>query len=419
MRILQISHGYPPRENAGTERHTQQLTEALRMRGHPVHVLSATRAPGRAQYSLIRERNTTRIVNNLSARPLAQGERDRAIEQVVYRLVQDWRPDLVHFQHVQFLSAGLRFKLPTVFTLHDQWAWCPSGGLGLENGLPCVGPEPARCVQCHAKWRPIPGKLERILTSSAGRVSRWIEPERLHEVYRRLPSKLRLRPTLHPELQENMDKAQYRAQSLRDFCGQINTLIAPSQWLANKAEQQGMGPVTVIPHGVDGGLARQGGGPFVFIGTIAHHKGPDLVLQAWERAFQRRGPGLVLHGPITEPNLIQNYPLSGPLKREDVWAVLSRATALVLGSRWNENAPLIILEARAAKCPIVAPKIGGIPELIQEGQDGLLYEPGCIDSLSKAMRQIQQQDWPHIRPPMSHNKQVDATLAVYRSLLER
>ena len=103
MRILQITHGYPPRENAGTERHTQQLVQALQKEGQEVHVLSATRAPGQPQYSLMKEPGITRLVNNISARALGTGEQDRAVDTAVQRVVRDFGPDLVHIQHVQFL----------------------------------------------------------------------------------------------------------------------------------------------------------------------------------------------------------------------------------------------------------------------------------------------------------------------------
>ena len=79
MRVLLVAHGYPPRETAGTEQHTAALAEGLLARGHAVHVLAATRAPGERQYSVIEEPGITRIVNNVPARPLVQAERDRAV----------------------------------------------------------------------------------------------------------------------------------------------------------------------------------------------------------------------------------------------------------------------------------------------------------------------------------------------------
>ena len=139
MRILQICHGYPPRENAGTERHTEQLVGALMQRGHAVEVISATRAPGRLQYSVQEEPGVTRIVNNLVSRSLAQGEHDRAIETQVEKVVARFNPDLVHIQHLQYLSSGLRFSRPTILTLHDQWLWCASGGIGVEENQICYG----------------------------------------------------------------------------------------------------------------------------------------------------------------------------------------------------------------------------------------------------------------------------------------
>ena len=64
-----------------------------------------------------------------------------------------------------------------------------------------------------------------------------------------------------------------------------------------------------------------------------------------------------------------------------------------MGSRWRENAPLVILEARAAGCPVVAPEIGGIPELIQDGVDGYLFEPNNVESCVSALKR-----WHHNAP---------------------
>jgi glycosyltransferase involved in cell wall biosynthesis len=417
MRILQITHGYPPRENAGTERHTQQLVQALSARGHEVHVLSATRAPGRPQYSKMEEPGITRLVNNISARPLAQAEQDRAVDTAIDRVVRDFNPDLVHIQHVQFLSSEMRFPCPSVLTMHDQWGWCASGGLGIRRGQPCEGPAPARCAPCHADWRPTPSKVEQGLTQVAGGLSPWIAPERLHKLYRTLPPSLRTRARRGQQLEESQEAAAHRNEKMAQLFMSVDIRVSPSEWLARQAREQGLGPVEVIPHGTGGSLKRRGGGPLTFIGSIAHHKGPDLVVQAWRDAFEGDGPGLDLYGPLIDPDSTAGHPVSGPLERHEVWEILADAQALVMGSRWPENAPLVIVEARAAGCPVIAPRIGGIPELIEHGCDGLLYEPGDAHSLSEAMRELVQRPWTGIRTPPSHEEQVEATLSLYQRLV--
>ena len=54
---------------------------------------------------------------------------------------------------------------------------------------------------------------------------------------------------------------------------------------------------------------------------------------------------------------------------------------LVVPSIWPENSPLVIHEAFLAGVPVVASRIGGIPELVQDGVNGLLFEPGDADDL--------------------------------------
>jgi glycosyltransferase involved in cell wall biosynthesis len=62
------------------------------------------------------------------------------------------------------------------------------------------------------------------------------------------------------------------------------------------------------------------------------------------------------------------------------------ATFLVVPSRWFEGCPLVILEAMAAGIPVIASNIGGLPELVEHGVTGLLFEPGNAEELAEAMR---------------------------------
>jgi glycosyltransferase involved in cell wall biosynthesis len=420
MRILQLVHGYPPRETAGTEQHTRQLAVALAARGHDVHVLAATRAPGRAQYSVLEEPGppgapgVTRLVNNIPTRSLWNAERDAAVDRAVDRVVTRFQPDLVHIQHLQFLSCSVRFDAPVVATLHDAWAWCAAGGTLLQpDRSPCPGPTPDRCAPCASGWRPVPGRAASALIGAAGVLAPVLDPDRLHRLYQRVPARLRARVHRDRADVDPPAAAARRNAAMQVFYANLAGRIAPSRFLADAAEAAGLGDVQLVRHGAAGrSRPRTGGGPLLFLGGIAWHKGPDLVVDGWRRAFPDGGPGLDLHGPMLEPELVRGHPVGDTLDRAGVAHALSRATALVMGSRWPENAPLVLLEARAAGCPVVAPAIGGVPELVEDGVDGLLYAPGDPDDLARALRAVAHGRF-EPRPPRTLAMQVDDTLAAY------
>jgi glycosyltransferase involved in cell wall biosynthesis len=70
---------------------------------------------------------------------------------------------------------------------------------------------------------------------------------------------------------------------------------------------------------------------------------------------------------------------------EDVRPELERMDLLVLPSLYGEGLPMVILEAMAAGLPVVASRVGGVAELVRNGQDGLLVEPGDAAELSRAL----------------------------------
>jgi len=196
--------------------------------------------------------------------------------------------------------------------------------------------------------------------------------------------------------------------------------LAPSRWLAEEAERQGLGATTHLPHGVAPGPARVGGGPCVFLGSLVPHKGAHLVLEGWRQLRRRRAiPDLVIHGPATDPAYAATLPadrLGGVVPPSQVPGLLAGASALILGSTWPENAPLVVLEARASGCPVVAPRLGGLPELVVPGQDGELYEPGSSTALAAALERVLDQA-PTPRPPPRFDDHVRAVEAHYRGLL--
>jgi glycosyltransferase involved in cell wall biosynthesis len=75
--------------------------------------------------------------------------------------------------------------------------------------------------------------------------------------------------------------------------------------------------------------------------------------------------------------------------RNDVAELLQAADALVLSSAW-EGLPNSVMEALSAGKPIVATRVGGVPELVHDGEDGLLVQPGNPQALSDAMRRMME-----------------------------
>ncbi len=416
-------HGYPPRELAGTELYSQKVTRAMSARGWRVHVFAATRAPGRVHGELLEETlpeggRLFRSVNNLPWRPLGRSERDRRIEGQIQRVLDEVRPDLVHVQHLLFLSAHLSLPVPTVATLHDAWGWCPRGGTLLREGIaPCAGPPaatPADCATCYAHWATT-SPAEHALSQAAARLP--VAPERLHAVWRRLPAGLRARALRGTTTRADPAAVLGWRAAVGGAFKRMDRRLAPSAWLARAAEAQGLGPVEHLPHGVAPGPPRLGGGGLLFLGTLAPHKGADLVADAWA---QTPGlPPLQIVGPAVDRAYVDRLPAAlvrPPLPPDQVPDALARARALVMGSRWPENAPLVALEARAAGCPVVAPAIGGLPELILDGVDGILYPPGDIARLGEALRAVCARDWAP-RPPPTLAAHMDRLEAVYQSLL--
>jgi glycosyltransferase involved in cell wall biosynthesis len=83
--------------------------------------------------------------------------------------------------------------------------------------------------------------------------------------------------------------------------------------------------------------------------------------------------------------------------RSDVPRLLNAADVFVLSSDW-EGSPLSVMEAMAAGTPVVSTAVGGVPELIEEGESGLLVPPGDARALDGAMQYLL--DNPDVRTSM-------------------
>ncbi|MGQ0552210.1 MAG: glycosyltransferase family 4 protein [Planctomycetota bacterium] len=129
------------------------------------------------------------------------------------------------------------------------------------------------------------------------------------------------------------------------------------------------------------------------VGRLEPVKGVDLLLQAFA-ALSRREPRarlLVVGDGSAAPGLreaIQQQPGASWLpSRRDLGAVYGALDILVLPSR-REGLPQVLAEALAAGLPVVASRVGGVPDLVEHGRQGLLVPAGDVPALTAALTQL-------------------------------
>ncbi len=179
----------------------------------------------------------------------------------------------------------------------------------------------------------------------------------------------------------------------------IDTFVAPSKFMRDKVVEFGIAPekVTHLPYYLD--LARFPESPaageyFVFAGRLSEEKGLLTLMRAMKDV--RQLPLLVVgEGPM-EPILKREADRMAPgtvkflghLDGGELRDTVARSRCVVVPSEWYENSPLAIYEAFALGRPVVASRIGGIPELVVHEHTGLLFEPGNAEDLAGSLARL-------------------------------
>jgi glycosyltransferase involved in cell wall biosynthesis len=159
--------------------------------------------------------------------------------------------------------------------------------------------------------------------------------------------------------------------------------------------------LTIIANGVDTEYFQPAAAPangpprLLYIGRLVPDKDPDTLLQAFQLTIQAHPDAelwLVGEGPrrAALQELAARLSLSDRVRfippTGDLLPVLQQATLMVLSSR-TEALPNVVLEAMAAGLPVVASRVGGVPELVEPGVTGWLVPPGDAPALAAALGQ--------------------------------
>jgi glycosyltransferase involved in cell wall biosynthesis len=275
------------------------------------------------------------------------------------RLIENARPSIAHAHNVYHHLSPSIFPtlkaagIPVVMTVHDLKLACPAYKM-LRDGKVCE--------DC-----------------KGGRIYNVLRHRCIKDSYA-LSGLVLAETALH--------------RSLGLYRNRIDRLVVPSSFYLEKLVEWGWprDMMVHIPNFVNVDHYRddwQEDGYFVFAGRLAPEKGLATLIRAAALAGQR----LVIAGTGPEEAALRalavetgaDATFAGYLSGAALHETIGRARALVLPSEWYENAPISVLEAYALGRPVIGARIGGIPEMIREGETGLLSLPGDAESLAGAL----------------------------------
>jgi len=422
VRIAHVSHHFLPRHRAGVEVYTDRICRELQRRGHDVCVITTDDDGARRPFS-IREA----VQDGLSVWSIAHPRVARTPDDSLGRdevldsfdeIVKRVGPEVVHFQHLMYigLEAAARTRahgIPSLMTLHEYWLLCARGGqMRRADGEICASAEVEQCARCLGGFRFGRTETEARIASWCARVRRWtgfdpfpllkglaqkrggsrsapVEPSAATAATAEMAVWLRRRMERVEALQSQIDRFHCPSRFLRD------RFIAAG-WPAHRLvySPNGTGPLPTAPRAAaDPHQPLRVG----FMGAIVPQKGADVLVRA-HRELDRGMATLQLWGnDKADPGYAagvrdQCVPAEAWMRREfpggRAAEALAQVDVLVVPSVWYENAPVVISEAFACGVPVVASRLGGMAEMVEDGVSGRLFEAGSSVDLARVLREL-------------------------------
>lgn len=411
MKILVVTHGFPPDQMAGAEIYAFNVSREMARRGHDVVVLSPAQREGHDEYDLVEESldglRVLRLINTWRDQfSLASTYANPAIDRVYADLLDRERPDVVHIHHTIGTTANTaplakERGIPSAITLHDFWFHCARGQRMTVRGHLCEEVQPWRCALCVLKKRGRYG-YDALRAHLAGRT----EASREKSTPARVLSGL-TRAVGYGLTEAGPATIRRRLDVMTRSLQSADVLLAPSEFMLEAYAQNGAPRDRLVfsEYGMDGSRFEgfvpkpppQPGEPVVygFVGTLIPTKGCDVLLRAFDAmpenaVLELHGVGGGPNGERYEQHLrgLSTHPgvrFMGGFDNREVGRVLGRFDVLCVPSLWYENAPLTLHESVMAGLPAITADHGGMKEFAERFGTALTFAPGDSASLGAAL----------------------------------
>lgn len=223
----------------------------------------------------------------------------------------------------------------------------------------------------------------------------------VHDLQLIVPSGLIMFGQEKHNLFERAAYATYRFICRAKF-GNPDLVIFPSQYLKNMYDTNRFFPKSErvmmpnpAPNYAENKRKGRSGGPLklLFVGQLGAHKGLAFLLDVLSRCKEDARLYVAGAGPMKDEVELaaasdKRIVFLGYTPPEELANVFSVVDALIVPSLCYENSPTVIYESLMAGVPVLASRIGGVGELIKEGETGMLFTPGDEEDLCRVVRQI-------------------------------
>jgi glycosyltransferase involved in cell wall biosynthesis len=369
VRVLMLAQFYSP-VVGGEEQLVRTLSTGLAARGHSISVATQWH-PDAESFEMDAGVRVHRVKGSLHRIPrlFKEPERQHAppfpepgLTRQLARVIRAERPDIVHAHNWigrSFLPLKRAHGPRFVVSLHDFCRPCAKKNL-LYHGTPCAGPGLKKCLECAADHYGV-------AKGAATVFGNWATvpfEQRTVDMYLPVSHAVAARNGL--------------------LSGSVPFQVVPN-FLPDAA------PATETTEDLEPYVSRLPRVPYLmYAGDLSRIKGIHVLLQAYARLADQSVPPLVLIGrvlPETPTDLPPNVHLMGRWPHAAVMAAWRRSILGFLPSIWEEPFGIVLLEALSQGRPVIASRIGGIVDFVDESC-GMLVEPGDVYALADAMKRL-------------------------------
>lgn len=366
MRVLLAHNNF--RVTGGAELFYRNIGSVLEKHGHSVAYFSINDGSElETEWSRYFPTQTYSKNESLSARLIAFPTTvySFSARRRMKQLINDFRPDIVHAIEVYFkltpsiLDACGSENIPVVLSSNDYKLICPNYHL-FRNG--------ALCEECKG------GRFVRSFTNKCNNGRTLYSAGMAIEAYAH-----ELAGTYRRNVHTYLFASEFMAAKVREF------------WAPRPLRYRILrNPINSL----DFKASRNYENYCLYFGRLHDSKGVNVLIEAMAKCPDAHLK-IVGEGP-EESNLrdlaarlqIGNVEFLGPKWGKELTPILENCRFVILPAIWYENFPYVINQSFATGKPVIGSNIGGIPELIRDGEFGLLCKPGDANSLSDAIRTL-------------------------------